>query len=142
MTETRKIDPSQWRLAVRWFERADGDLRIARAITTHEPETIWGAALHCQQATEKIAKGILIAFAVRPPRTHNIEALAELVGPHHSALGQQISELAALTNWYFVARYPSGMEESLPGAAEVNSAIERLQTLRSQIGLLAPKRGA
>jgi HEPN domain-containing protein len=138
MTETRRIEPSQWRLAVRWFERADGDLRIARAIITHEPETI----LHCQQATEKIAKGVLIAFAVRPPRTHSIEALAELVGQHHSALGQQINELAALTNWYFVARYPSGMEEPLPEATEIDPVIEKLQTLRSQIGSLAPKRGA
>jgi HEPN domain-containing protein len=141
MTETSKISASQWRLAARWFERADGDMRIARAIMMHEAETIWGAALHCQQAVEKIAKGLLIAFGQRPPQTHNIEVLAGLVRQHHPVLGEQIDALADLTSWYFVARYPSGMEESLPVAAEINSAIERLQFLRSQIESLAPKPG-
>ena len=138
MTEARKISPSQWRLAARWFERADGDVRIARAILMHEADTLWGAALHCQQAVEKIAKGILIAFGTRPPQTHNIEVLAGLVRQHHLASGDQIDALAALTSWYFVARYPSGMEESLPVAAEINSAIERLQILRSQLESLTP----
>ena len=79
MTEASKIKTPQWRLAAQWFERADGDMRIARAIVMYESETLWGAALHCQQATEKIAKGLLIAFGIRPPQTHNIEDLREQV---------------------------------------------------------------
>lgn len=141
MTEASNIKASQWRLAAQWFARADGDMRIARAIVTHESETLWGAALHCQQATEKIAKGLLIAFRIRPPRTHNIEALAELVQQRHPDLGEQIAALGALTAWYFVARYPSGVEELLPSLTDIQTTIGKIEHLRGQVDALAPKPG-
>jgi HEPN domain-containing protein len=130
MTGPSTISASQWRLATRWFERAEGDIRIARAVVTHEPDTLWGAALHCQQAAEKISKGLLIAFGIRPPRTHNIEALTEL-----AALG-------ALTGWYFTARYPSGVDESLSSLTDIRVAIDKIDSVRKEIESLAPKRGA
>jgi HEPN domain-containing protein len=139
MTEASKIKAPQWRLAVQWPARADGDMRIARAIVMHESETLWGAALHCQQATEKIEKGLLIAFGIRPPRTHNIEALAELVQQRHPALGEQIAALGALTAWYFVTRYPSGVDESLPSLTDIQTTIDKIEDLREQVDALAPK---
>jgi HEPN domain-containing protein len=141
MTEASKIKAPQWRLAAQWFERADGDMRIARAVVMHEPETLWGAAQHCQQATEKIEKGLLIAFGIRPPRTHNIEALAELVQQHDPLRGEQIAALGALTTWYFTARYPSGVDESLPSLADIQTAIGKIEDLREQVDALAPKPG-
>jgi len=141
MTEPSTISASQGRLATRRFERADGDIRIARAVVTHEPDTLWGAALHCQQAAEKISKALLIAFGIRPPRTHNIEALTELVQQHAPHMAQQIAALGALTGWYFTGRYPSGGDELLPSLTDIRVAIDKIDSVRKEIESLAPKSG-
>lgn len=139
MTESSRISASQWIVAAHWFERANGDLRIARTIVDRHPDTIWGAAMHCQQTLEKLAKGLLIAYGSRPPRSHDIEALADLVEIHDPALGVRIGALGELTAWYFGARYPNGAGESLPTVSEVEITIGHLEGLCRDIERLAPK---
>jgi HEPN domain-containing protein len=61
--------------ALRWLARADEDLRVIAVRIAQADPPLFSAALHCQQAAEKMAKAILIAATVPPPRIHDIEEL-------------------------------------------------------------------
>jgi HEPN domain-containing protein len=86
-----------------------------------------------------MAKAILIALGTEPPKIHDIEVLAELVDGCHAELGNRIRDLAVLTTWYFAARYPEGLEDSLPSSDQVKTTLDKLGMLRRHIDSLAPK---
>ncbi len=55
-----------------WIEKADHDLGTAKLIYLHIPEYFDMIAFHCQQATEKYIKAILLFFEIEFERTHNL----------------------------------------------------------------------
>src|SRR5438045_4656429 len=71
MTELKRTDPRQWEVALEWLDRADEDIRIVEVLLAKAPDLPWGAAFHCQQALEKMAKGVLIARRVEPPKSQD-----------------------------------------------------------------------
>src|SRR5437763_1628143 len=95
MSEAKRTDPRQWEVAQEWLDRADGDLRIAEILLSEAPDLPWGAAFHCQQALEKMAKGVLIAERVEPPKTHDIDVLGRLVGSREPDIPSETDLLAA-----------------------------------------------
>jgi HEPN domain-containing protein len=88
---------------------------------------------------EKMAKAVLIASSVPPPRIHDIEKLAGLVAARNAEIGRTIAEFAELTTWYVSARYPDESFDSAPSADDISSAVTKLQVLRQRIDSLAPK---
>jgi HEPN domain-containing protein len=139
MTEATRASPEQWEVALEWLRYADDDLRIAEVLLVNAPELPWGAAFHCQQALEKMAKAILVAMRTEPPKLHDIGVLGGLVSDSQLHLSQRISALAELTSWYVAPRYPNAVIDSIPIQAEVRSAPVQLRELRKQIDSLAPK---
>ena len=139
MTEVKRTDPRQWQVALEWLERADGDIRVVEVLLAKAPDLPWGAAFHCQQALEKMAKGVLIARRVEPPKSHDIELLGRLVGRHESELGEKITALTMLTVWYIASRYPDAQIDEIPSEADLYGALSKLKELRRQIDELAPK---
>jgi hypothetical protein len=113
-------DPKQWAEAVRWLARA-----------------LLPAASHCQQAAEKMAKAVLIASHVAPPRVHDLEKLALLVSARHADIGKALLELAEITIWFVASRYPDTFEIA-PTIQDVSSVLVKLKGLRQRIDLLAP----
>src|SRR2546421_9562178 len=138
MSEAKRTDPRQWEVAQEWLDRADGDLRIAEILLSEAPDLPWGAAFHCQQALEKMAKGVLIARRVEPPKSHDIELLGRLVGGHESELGEKIVALTMLTVWYIAPRYPDAQIDEIPSVADLYAALAKLKELRRDIDELAP----
>jgi HEPN domain-containing protein len=139
MSEAKRTDPRQWEVALEWLERADADIRIVELLLEKAPDLPWGAAFHCQQALEKMAKGVLIARRVEPPKSHDIELLGSLVGRHESDLGERILALTMLTVWYIAPRYPDAQIDEIPSEAELHAALAKLKVLRRLIDELAPK---
>ncbi len=64
---------------VDWIEKADHDLGTAKLIYLHIPEYFDMIAFHCQQATEKYIKAMLLHFEIEFDRTHNLIFLLELL---------------------------------------------------------------
>lgn len=90
-----------------WLEVVVLDLRAARNCL-HGPEpTPRVAVYHCQQAAEKLAKAVLVAVGIQPPRSHNIAVLVDLLPADHQ-LRPQLSELEPLTVFAVAYRYPMG----------------------------------
>lgn len=54
------------------FNEADHDLGSAKLIYLHIPEYFDTIAFHCQQATEKYLKSMLLYFEIEFQRTHNL----------------------------------------------------------------------
>ena len=71
---------TQWIDAAQWFAKADEDIVMAEMALGRELPLVDPAAFHCQQATEKIIKALLVAAAVKAPRIHDLDVLATVAG--------------------------------------------------------------
>ena len=63
-------------------------------------------AFHVQQCIEKSLKGYLVFHDVRPPRTHKIEDLAELVMSIDPTLMALFRDAKRISKYAVVYRYP------------------------------------
>jgi len=132
-------DPHRWEEVARWLYHASDDLGVVDAILTQSSPSLFGAALHCQQAAEKMSKAVLIAFGIRPPRIHDVDRLGELVEGVHPEIGAEIQKLSALTAWYAAARYPDVAPDALPSLEDIRAALAKLRALHQRINSLAPQ---
>jgi|SRR6478736_2692246 HEPN domain-containing protein len=138
MSGPRPVDPHQWEEVERWLNRILDDLSMVDAALAQPSPSVYGASLHCQQAAEKIAKAVLIAFSVKPPRIHDLQQLGELLETVHPAIGMEIQDLAQLTSWYTAARYPDVLSDAQPSLQEIRSALTVLRALYDRVMALAP----
>lgn len=89
-----------------WIDKADHDLGSAKLIFLHIPEYFDTIAFHCQQATEKYLKAMLVFYGVDLQRTHNLVYLLDLLSQKFF-LSEDIYDKAILLNGYSVQiRYP------------------------------------
>jgi len=68
--------PERWLEAQRWFAKAAENLPMAQLAMAVAVPLIEPGAYHCQQATEKPLKGLLIGCGIGVPRTRDLERLA------------------------------------------------------------------
>lgn len=99
-------DEVQWAEARRWFAKADEDIRAAAGLMALAPPAVGLAAFHCQQAAEKILKGLLIAARQRAGKIHNLGVLAAKAADAFSSLRKDLDRLPPLTPWFVATRYP------------------------------------
>ena len=55
-----------------WLDFAAMDLGAAEHLLTMYPVPLEIICYHCEQAAEKTLKGILVAFHMEPPKTHDL----------------------------------------------------------------------
>ena len=110
--------------ACEWFQRAIRDLRAAEILL--EKELYEESAFHSQQAAEKALKAVLVALGIRPPRTHSIEQLLDMLSENEDVSPLYEIEADTLTDYAVAARYP--------GPAVVKEeASEALETARKVV---------
>jgi len=98
----------QLALAQEWFERGDRDLEAAQLLHDEHFHTDV-IAYHLQQAIEKYLKGFLTLNDIRPPRTHDLDILLNLVSTAEQSLYEPfISLCEKATRYYLEQRYPPG----------------------------------
>jgi len=110
-------------VARRWFLVAHRDILSADACLDAPepiPET---AAYHCQQAVEKLIKGLLALARVPFRKTHDLEALRDLVVPHFPNLETMIDRLVPVTDWGHAFRYPDLTGEPVPSPEELRVVL-------------------
>ena len=119
--------------ASRWFAKAAEDLHVARLAIAVRPPLLDPAAYHCQQAVEKLFKGLLVAVAIPVPRTHDLGYLAELLTPRYPNLAGQIQSLAWLSPWATVTRYPTLDTDSGPTIEDVRQAMAEIVAMAAAV---------
>jgi HEPN domain-containing protein len=68
---------------------------------------------HCQQAAEKAIKAVFVSLGRRPPRTHNLVTLFEVL-PHDTIVPEEVRACAALSGYAVTMRYPDEAEDVTP----------------------------
>ena len=97
--------------ALRWMEKANSDLAVARLVLQRGPEMEpWLAAYHAQQAVEKSLKALLIARSIEPSRKHDLVELSEAL-PAGLTPGATGEELARLGKYSSDVRYAGPFEQ-------------------------------
>jgi HEPN domain-containing protein len=138
------VDPAKQRDESKaWLARADEDLAAIRACLDARPPVIGVAAYHCQQAAEKLIKGLLVLAAIRFRKTHDLDELSHLAVPAWPDAEPLLAHLRVRTYWGFAFRYPMPGENEAthepPATQEVEETLRHLSDLRA---LLATAAGA
>jgi HEPN domain-containing protein len=84
---------------------------------------------HCQQAVEKILKAVLASKAIAYRRTHDLEALFELLGQAGTPLPEGLRESSRFTGFAVEYRYADWPIDAGPldrtGAMSLIASIRR-----------------
>ena len=132
------VDPIKQRdEAKAWLAKADEDLGAVRACLDAEPALFGVAAYHCQQAAEKLIKGLLVLAAIPFRKTHDLDELSEAAVAIHPDLGALLGYVRARTYWGFAFRYPMPGEqdggEGPPAADEIEAMLGHLSDLSARL---------
>jgi len=130
--------------AARWYDAAAEDLRLVQAAIGLEPPSYAGGTFHCQQAAEKIVKGLLVARARRLTRTHDLARLTDQCLKDWPDLRRELELCRPLTQWNIQFRYPRPDEtaESPPSIAEIAEVAAELESFLSAARAAAGRRSA
>jgi HEPN domain-containing protein len=92
--------------ARRWIDKAKSDLLNADNNLAAQKVPYDTVCFHCQQAVEKLLKGVLVAHGYEYPITHNLFVVLEKVLEFNPS-AESLRETLALLNPYSVeVRYP------------------------------------
>jgi HEPN domain-containing protein len=117
------------------LDAADEDCASARVLVAASPLRAATAAYLCQQAAEKLMKGLLTCAAIPFRKTHNLDELAGQVEDGHPELRQLVAPLRWQTSWNFVFRYPrpERTAEPAPTVAELLAVLDDIGRLRAEL---------
>ena len=135
------------REAAGWLVVAREDLRVAHACLALSPPALGVAAYHCQQAAEKLAKGLLVAAGVAFRKPHDIDELADLAASKYPECRDLLNTARPLTVWGVAYRYPAAEDipEPIPDRAELHQMIGTIEQLAQRLhpatAVRSPDRG-
>jgi HEPN domain-containing protein len=133
-----RVDPAKQREeADAWLAKADEDLRAVRLCLDARPPELGVAAYHCQQAAEKLIKGLLVVAAIPFRKTHDLDELSHLADPAYPDVEPLLAFLRVRTYWGFAFRYPmpgqgAGRQQP-PAPEEIEETLQPLRDLRARL---------
>ncbi len=99
------------------------DLHVARlCLDAVEPSPV-ASAYHCQQAAEKLIKGLLVLADVSFTKTHDLERLGTLAVPEYPHHADLFAATYLFTAWAFEYRYPGPEIPDDPTETELREAM-------------------
>ena len=121
--------------ASRWFALAADDIRAAKLCLDARVPVLGVAAFHCQQAAEKLIKGLLVLAGGSFRKTHDLDELADLAAPKFPKFVAHLDACRPLTDWGSVFRYPPLDEAAaaLPTAERIGAGINVLSRFQAAI---------
>jgi HEPN domain-containing protein len=109
--------------AERWVVVAIEDVAVARLCLGADEPKLGSAAYHCQQAVEKLLKGLLVLANIPFPKTHDLRRLGTTAAVHYPDRAELLSLTFAMTTWGYAYRYPGPEDYALPAADELLRAV-------------------
>jgi HEPN domain-containing protein len=125
--------------AARWFSIATDDGEVVRlCLDAYEPKLAAGA-YHCQQAIEKLMKGLLVLANVPFSKTHDLRTIGGSVVLNYPDWADLVSATFAWTVWGYAYRYPGPEDHGLPSPEELRRALATFDELATLVSpLLEP----
>jgi HEPN domain-containing protein len=121
--------------ALEWLHFAEMDLSSAKFLLKHKPLPKEIICFHCQQATEKVLKGILVANKIRPPKIHDLKKLYALCQPYVQDIDRISSACNDLNQYSVQPRYP---EELDINERDVDEALKQTKRVLEFLRPLLP----
>ncbi len=121
-------------VAGQWFAVAHRDILAAHACLDAVEAIPEIAAYHCQQAVEKLAKALLVLARIPFRKTHDLEALRDLVVSKFPDLTAAIDHLVPLTDWGHAFRYPDLAGEPVPSPQDLRAVLIDIQKFAATAG--------
>ena len=118
-------DPARVADTRAWLDRAGTDLRAAAVDLAAAPPILEDVVFHCQQAVEKVMKGLLAWHDEPFGKTHDLGTLGEMCLRLDSTLRSLVDRAAPLTEYAWKFRYPGEHQEPTRDEAEGALAIAR-----------------
>jgi HEPN domain-containing protein len=115
-------------LVKNWIKKAKRDLEVAKREIKREAPYTDISGFHAQQAAEKYLKGYLVWLEIEPKKTHDLEDLVLLVGEKDKEILFMREEVAELTPYAIVTRYPEFSEPSLEDAKRALQIAEKVKS--------------
>ena len=110
-----------------WMEFAEMDFLTAKHLYEHMyPKPLEIICYHCQQAIEKLLKGVLISRGVAIKKTHDLGLLAEMLQEYAEVDEKYLEMCDDLTPYGVKIRYP---QELFIEEYHVKKALEETQEL-------------
>ena len=114
----RQGDPDVESLVREWIEKGEADLEVAGRMAAEAGANVRIREIvgfHCQQAAEKYLKALLTGYQIEFPKTHDIQALVQLVKAAGCPFTDSLGDAKWLTPFGVEIRYPGEAAEMLPG---------------------------
>lgn len=111
-----------------WFELADMDFSAAEYLLGMRPLPVEIICYHCEQAVEKLLKGVLVHLDLEPPKTHDLIQLCKLCGRMDERFDGLADACAELTPYGVQIRYPSELELN---EADVHNALSACKAVNA-----------
>jgi HEPN domain len=132
------VDPVKQKDEARaWLAKAEEDLAAVRACLDARPPVLGVAAYHCQQAAEKLIKGLLVLAATPFRKTHDLDELSAAAAPIYPDLESLLGYVRVRTYWGFAFRYPMPAEQDggqgPPASDEIEAMLHHLSNLRARL---------
>lgn len=113
-----------------WVDKAEADLATAgREMRASRRPNFDAVCFHAQQCVEKYLKARLVEADISFPKTHDLEALLDLILPQEPLWEAFRSKLNNLTSFAIAFRYPG--ESATRELAK--TAVSDCQAIRRQI---------
>ena len=109
-----------------WIAHAEDDFESAKILIRRKKPLLYSACFHAQQCAEKYLKALLLVKDEEFPKVHDLNTLDDLCGGIGIFLGMDKTDLARLSAYAVMSRYPG--EE--PALDEAKEAIETAKTVR------------
>lgn len=117
----------------RWLAFAREDLRMAELAMQEALHN--QVCFHCQQCAEKAVKALLVHQGKKPPRTHRLSDLLNLLDS--SPLDEISLTIQLLDRFYIPTRYPDALPGLLPeGLPDADDAQDALVVANQTIALI------
>jgi HEPN domain-containing protein len=118
-----------------WLSVASHDARAAEICLAAIDPVVDVAAYHCQQAAEKLIKGVLVSAGQTFRKTHDLDELADQAALIFPEFRASLDAVRTFTDWASVYRYPSldDLAAPLPSSAELLQAIQAIRALQAEI---------
>jgi HEPN domain-containing protein len=130
-------DPEKVLACREWLVIAASDLRAAMILREAAPPAIDQALYHCQQSAEKALKAFLVWHDKPARKTHNLDELGKQCAEIDGSLEIGLRELAVLTAYGWMYRYP-GSSEIEPNIADADDAYRLASNAMRMISARLP----
>jgi hypothetical protein len=132
----REFEGDRRREAGHWLAVVLADIRVARLCLEADAPALGIAAYHCQQAAEKLVKGMLVMADIPFGKTHDMERLGELAASRYPQWRHLLAATGPLTVWGYAYRYPVLEAAAEPPPPVLRQALDVIEQVAARLRTL------